>query len=183
MIQYLLKHHGLEVGKVVQLDYFTQHSDLAAALAGGDVAIGLLPQPHVTTAMLKNPDLKIALDLTKEWEQVAPQGGQLPMGCLVVQKEFAENNQEALNTFLAEYKESVSFVNKNVEQAAELMEQYGILPKAQIAQKALPYCNIVFIDAQTGKTDLEEYYQVLYDFEPSSIGGKLADEGFYYSKK
>lgn len=183
VMQYLLKHHGLEVGKDVQLDYFTQHSDLAAALAGGDVAIGLLPQPHVTTAMLKNQDLKIALDLTKEWEQAAPQGGQLPMGCLVVQKEFAENNQEALNTFLAEYKESVSFVNKNVEQAAQLMEQYGILPKAQIAQKALPYCNIVFIDAQAGKTDLEEYYQVLYDFEPSSIGGKLADEGFYYNKK
>ncbi|NMA69861.1 MAG: ABC transporter substrate-binding protein, partial [Desulfitobacterium sp.] len=72
VIQYLLKHHGLEVGKDVQLDYFTQHSDLAAALAGGDATIGLLPQPHVTTAMLKNPDLKIALDLTKEWEQAAP---------------------------------------------------------------------------------------------------------------
>ncbi|KAB3536056.1 ABC transporter substrate-binding protein [Alkaliphilus pronyensis] len=182
VIQYILNENGLVVGKDVMLEYKLQHAELAAALAAGDVDIALLPQPHVTTAMMKNTDLKIALDITKEWNEVTPEDSKLPMGAIIVQKAFVEENKEAFNGFLDEYKSSVAFVNSNIDKASELIEKHGILPKAAIAKKAIPYSNIVFIEGDEAKSYLEDFYQVLFNFEPKSVGGKLPNEGFYYKR-
>lgn len=182
VFQYILQENQLEADKDVMLDFKLQHAELAAALAAGDVDIALLPQPHVTTAMMRNENLRIALDITEEWTEVMGGEGQLAMGAIIVQKKFAEENKEALDIFLKEYNQSVDFVNQQVDEAAVLIEKYEILPNAAIAKKAIPYSNIVYIDAQEAKPFLEDFYQVLFNFEPKSIGGKLADEGFYYKK-
>jgi NitT/TauT family transport system substrate-binding protein len=182
IFQYIIKENGLIPDKDVILDFKLQHADLTAALTAGDIKIALLPQPFVTTALMKNEDLRIALDITEEWQKVMNNESKLAMGCIVVQKKFAENNPAAMNAFLEEYKESIDFVAQQTDQAAALMEKYAILPNAAIAKKAIPYSNIVYIDAQEAKPFLEDFYQVLFDFEPKSVGGKKADEGFYYQK-
>jgi NitT/TauT family transport system substrate-binding protein len=169
--------------KDVIVDYALEHADLAAAMVAGDVKIGLLPQPHVTTAMMRNPDLRIALDMTEEWGRVTEGSADLVMGAIIVQKAFAQEHPEALNAFLDAYKASVDFVNANIQEASVLIEQYGILPNAAIAEKAIPKSNIVFVDAMSAKASLEAFYKVLFEIEPKSIGGKLADEGFYYNRE
>ncbi|MGF7184309.1 NitT/TauT family transport system substrate-binding protein [Desulfitispora alkaliphila] len=179
--RYLLQNNGLIPDEDVILDFNLQHSDLAAATAAGDVDIALLPQPHVTTALMRNDDLRIALDLTQEWNSVTD-NSQLAMGAIIVQKNFAENNKEIVDAFLDDYEQSVNFVNNNQEDAAELMAKHEILSNAAVAQNAIPYSNIVFIDAQEAKPFLQDFYQILFDFEPRSIGGKLADESFYYQR-
>jgi NitT/TauT family transport system substrate-binding protein len=181
ILQYLLNEADLAINQDVELAYNLQHADLAAAMAEGDVAIGLLPQPHVTTAMMKNPELRIAMDMTKLWED-ANEGNQLAMGVLVTQTAFAKANQETLNLFLNEYKESVAYVNENIEEAAMLIEANGILPSVAIAKQAIPFSNIVYMDAYEARPFLDRYFEVLYNFEPNSIGGKLADDAFYYEK-
>jgi len=181
ILQYLLREADLITNQDVELAYNLQHADLAAAMAEGDVTIGLLPQPHVTTAMIKNPELRIAIDMTKAWEE-ANEGHQLAMGVLVTQTAFAKINQETLNLFLDEYKESVAYVNENIEEASILVEAYGILPNAAIAKQAIPLSNIVYMDASVARPFLDAYFEVLYDFEPNSIGGKLAEDAFYYEK-
>lgn len=182
VMQYLLQYHGLRIGEDVNINYFIQHSALAAALVAGDVEAGLLPQPHVTTALMKNPDLRIALDINEEWQTATAHNHELPMGCLIVQKDFVADNKEAFAQFMTEYQASVAFVSEesNLDQAARLMEEYGILPNAAIARAAIPYCRIVLLTVQEIRPALEAYYQILYNFEPSSIGGQLADEEFYY---
>lgn len=181
IFKYILEGNELEVDKEVMIDYKLQHAELAAALAAGDVDLALLPQPHVTTAMMQNPDLRIALNITEEWNKLTGDT-KLPMGSIIVQKSFAENNKEALNLFLDEYKESVDFVNNNIEEASGLIEKHDILPRAAIAKRAIPFSNIVYIDAQEAKSDLQDFYEMLFDFDPRSVGGKLPDEGFFYKK-
>lgn len=180
--RYILKQNGLDPDKDVTLDFKLQQAELAAAAASGDAPIAVLPQPHVTTAMLKNPDLRIALDVTKEWEKAAGAGNQLAMGSLVVQKKTVAAQPDAVKAFLGEYKTSAEFVNKDSAKAAELIAKYAILPSAAVALKAIPFSNITYIDAQAAKPMLNQFYKVLFDFEPKSVGGKLADEGFYYTK-
>ncbi|AUG57726.1 MAG TPA: ABC transporter substrate-binding protein [Ruminiclostridium sp.] len=181
LFRYLLDKNNLKAGEDVTVDFTLEHADLSAAVAQEDVEIALLPQPHVTTAMMKNENVKIALDITKEWEK-ATDGKELIMGVIIVQKEFAEKNKELLDKFLDEYKESVNFVNSNTDEAAKLIEKYGILPNAQVAKNAIPYSNIVYRDAIEAKESLQEIYKILYSFEPNSVGGKIADDGFYYKK-
>ena len=183
ILQYLLKEHGIDPEKDVELDFSMQHADLAAAVAAGDAQIALLPQPHVTSAMMKNENVRIALDITEEWEKVVGGTNPLPMGCIVVQKEFAENFPNALNDFLTQYENSVKWVNENQEEAGQLIEKHVILPNGKLAQMAIPKCNIVFLDGEKAQSPMNEFLKILLELNPASVGGELPGEDFYYIKK
>lgn len=182
VLQYLLKENGIDPEKDIEIDFTFEHAELAAAVAAGDAPIALLPQPHVTSALMKNKNVRVALDLTEEWDKVEENNSKLAMGCIVVNKEFAKNNKKIVDKFLKEYKDSVKWVNDNNAEASVLIEKHGILPKAKLAEIALPKCSIVYMDANESKEVLKGFYQVLFDFNPKSLGGKLPDEDFYYKK-
>ena len=178
VIQHLLTEHGLVPGQDVLLEFSAQHADLATMAASGQQGLVLLPQPFVTSVMKQNKDMRIALDLTEEWKKVS--GADLPMGVLIGQKDFIENRNDDLQEFLAEYEDSINYVNNNVEEAAELIAKYEILPSAEIAASAIPYCNIVYLDPDESKEPLNKLFDVLYALAPESIGGEVPDDEFYY---
>lgn len=180
ILNYLLQKNGID--KDVEVEYLQEHSELAAKMVAGEVKIGVLPQPLVTTTLMKNKDVRLALDLTKEWEKVEGDKSKLAMGCVIVSKEFAKNNKEVVDNFLEEYKKSINFVNENREDAAKLIEKYKIVPNAKIAELAIDGSNITFINSEDSKDMINEFFKILFKFDPKSIGGKLPDEGFYYSK-
>lgn len=180
VLNYILKKNGLEPDKDVKIEYKMQHSDLAAAVASKQANIAVLPEPFVTTTKMKDADLQIPIDLTKEWEKASEGKGKLVMGTLVFRKDFIDKRGKDLEEFLSRYKNSVDFVNKNKEEAGKLIEKQGIMPKAKIAEMAIPKCNIVFINAKDGKESLNNFYTILKQNDPKSIGGKMPDENFYY---
>ena len=94
--------------------------------------------------------------------------------------DFLEENQAAVDAFLDEHEESSLAVNNDVDDAAQKVADLGIIPKAEVAKKAIPYCNITCIRGEEMKTDLSGYLQVLYDQDPSSVGGALPGDDFYY---
>ncbi|GMQ58124.1 ABC transporter substrate-binding protein [Vallitalea sediminicola] len=182
ILQYILKENDIDPEKDVDINFSMQHAEVATTVISGDNKIALLPQPFVTTVSMKNKDARIALDMTKEWEKIQGEDSPLAMGCIVVDAEFAANNKELVDKFLQEYKESVDFVNANNEEAGKLIEKHEILPSAAIAQKAIPNCNIVYMSAIDAKDTLQNLYEILFDFNPKSLGGKLPDGDFYYQK-
>ncbi len=104
------------------------------------------------------------------------------MGCLVVRKEFAEANKEALDTFLSEYKASTAFVNEHIDEAAEMVVAHGIMADAALAKKAIPNCNIVYMDGDAMKQSATVFYDVLFSANPKAVGGKMPSDDFYYAK-
>ena len=140
-----------------------------------------MPQPFVTSVLTQNDQIRVALDLTEEWNKVSG-GSVLTMGGVIVQKAFAQEHPEALQAFLEEYKASVDFINDsaNLEQAGALAEKYGIIAKAAMAQKAIPECNIIFIAGEEMKSQVAGFFQVLFEADPQSVGGQVPDEGIYY---
>lgn len=182
IMQYILSENGMDSQQDVQIDFTLSHSELAAAVVSGDVDIAVLPEPFVTTVMSKNKDIRVALDLSKEYSELSDEASVLPMACIVVQRSVAEDNKELVDTFLKSYQESVEFVNENHDEASQMIADQGILPNPQIAKSAIPSSNIVYIDAADAREDLEKYYGILFDFEPKAIGGMMADEGFYYAR-
>lgn len=181
ILNYILRGNGLEPGKDVTVEYFTEHSELVTQMVSNKVAIGMLPQPNVTTAMTKNKDLRIALDLTKEFNTVSGGKSDVIQGCIVVNKTFAKNNPVAVENFLKDYETSVNFVNNSAEEAALYIEEYGIIPSAAIAKQAIPTCNICFITGDDMKTKLNDFLKVLFDANPKSVGGKLPTDDIYYA--
>lgn len=171
----------MTVGTDVTVEYKSEHSELAALLAAGQADIAVLPQPFVTSVLTQNPDVRIALDLTEEWDKVTEDGSKLTMGALVVRMDFAESNPEAVEAFLKEYQASTEYVTDeaNLDDAAALIEKYGIIA-ANVAKQALPYCNIVCITGEEMKTAAEGFLSILAEANPSSVGGALPAEDFYY---
>ncbi|WP_066458353.1 ABC transporter substrate-binding protein [Anaerotruncus rubiinfantis] len=166
----------------VTVEYKSEHTELANLLAAGQADLAVLPQPFVTTVTMQNPDIRVALDLTKEWDAVSGGAGGLTMGCIVIQQQFIEEHPEAVKAFLENYRASVEFVTDpaNLDAAAELVVARGIIPKAPIAKAAIPECSIVFKTGEEMKTIASGFYQVLFDADPQSVGGKLPDENLYF---
>lgn len=185
-LKYILSANGIDPDKDVTIEWKSEHSECVAALAASDTdsGIALLPQPFVTTAQAQNDKIKIALDLTEEWDKLQ-ETAELPSalltGILVARTDFVRENPEAVAAFMDAYKASVEYVNANVADAAALIENYNIVP-AVVAEQALPYCNIVFIEGSEMQDKLSGYLNVLMEQNPKAIGGALPDEGFYYSR-
>lgn len=183
VIQYLLAEHGLTT-EDVKLEYKAEPTEVVSVLAEDENAVGLLPQPFVTVAQAQNEKIRIALDLTKEWDALQEEGGSaLVTGVTVVRTEFLEENEEAVAGFLEDHEHSTAYTNEHPEEAAALIEELGIVAKAPIAQKAIPMCNITYIDGEEMQEKLGGYLEVLYEMEPKSVGGALPDEAFYYIAK
>ena len=180
-LNYILGENGLAAGTDVTVEYKSEHSELASLLAAGQADLAVLPQPFVTSVLAKNPDVRIALNLTEEWDKVTEDGSKLTMGALVVRKDYAESNPEAVRNFLKEYQISTQYVTDeaNLDDAAALIEQYGII-SAAVAKQALPYCNIVCITGEEMRTAAEGFLSILAKANPQSVGGTLPAENFYY---
>ena len=178
-LNYILKENGLDPEKDLTIEYKSEATEIATLLAAGTDAVAMLPQPYVTTVMAQNESVRIALDVTEEWNKVTKDGSSLITGVVVVNKTFLEENPEAVKKFLEEYSASTAYVNENVEDAADLVEQFDIF-KAAIAKKAIPYCNIVWIDGEDMKEKVSGYLDVLYKQNPDSVGGSLPEDAFYY---
>ncbi|HBC98048.1 MAG TPA: hypothetical protein DC034_14810 [Clostridium sp.] len=181
ILNYILRKNGLEPGKDVIVDYKMNHSDLAAAVSSQKVNLAVLPEPFVTTVKMKDKSLQVPINLTEEWNKASGGQSKLAMGTIIFRKSFIDKRGKDLDKFLSEYKYSVNFVNSNKSEAGKLIQKYGILPKAKVAEMAIPRSNIVFINAKDGKQILQKFYEVLYQSDPKSVGGKIPDENFYYS--
>ncbi len=177
-LNYVLSMNGINPAEDVTIEFKSEATEVAAALQNGSASIAVLPQPFVTSALMQNPDLRIALSLTDEWSKVNPESAMLT-GVAIVRKEFYDANSEAVNAFLIEYAASTEYVNANVAEAAEWIAELGIVAKAPLAEKALPACNIVMIAGEEMKAKVSGYLTALYEQNPASVGGNLPDDAFY----
>lgn len=181
-LEYVLRANGLDPTVDVTIEWKSEHAECVAALAQDATAIAMLPQPFVTTAQAKNDQIRVALDLNQEWAaacEAEGRDGKLITGVAVVRSEFADAHPEAVDAFLGHYRESVEFVNANTDEAAALVGGYDIVPEA-VAKKALPACNITFIDGADMRAQLSGYLEVLADQNADAVGGKLPGDDFYY---
>ncbi len=180
VLQYLLAENGVDLSEVT-LEYKSEATEVAAVLADNPNAIGLLPQPFVTTACAQNKALSVIFDTTAEWEKIqGADGGKLVTGVTIVRDAFLEEHPEAVAQFVKEHEESAAFVETDLEKAAEYVVELGIIPKAEVAKKAIPECNVVCVTGDEMKISLESYLQVLFDKAPASIGGAMPKDDFYY---
>lgn len=184
-LRYLLSENGIDPDTGLTIDWKSEHSECVAALASGTATVAMLPQPFVTVAQTQLPDLRIALDLTEEWDAL-DNGSAMLTGVVVARADFVAEHPAAVEQFLTSYAESVEWVNANTAEAAELIGGYDIVDAA-VAEKALPYCNIVCITGSEMKEMLSGYLQVLFDAAPASVGqdaetgeGGLPGDDFYY---
>lgn len=181
-LNYILRGNGLDPEKDLTIEYKSEHAECLAAMLQDETLVAMLPQPFATVAMGKADDLRPALDLTEAWDALQADEenpSTLITGIAVARADFIEQHPEAVTQFMDDYRESVIFAQQNVADAAQLIGKFDIF-EAGPAEKALPYCNITFIDGEDLKTKLSGYLDVLFEADPASVGGAVPGEDFYY---
>lgn len=177
-LTYLLSQHGLTLGEDVQVEWKSEPTEIVALMAEQDNAVAMLPQPFVTVAQSQVEGLRVALDLSAEWDAL-DNGSRLVTSVLVARKAFADEHPAALAAFLEDYAASTDYANEHPAEAAVLVEKYGIV-KAAVAEKALPQCNLVCITGVDMKVAVGGYLQTLYDLKTEAVGGAMPGDGFYW---
>ena len=179
ILRHLLTENGLDPDKDVEI-VFADPTEISAKLLSGEIDTAMLPVPAATAAIAKSQgSVRDAIDLTQVWNDL-DNGSQLIMSAVVARADFIEEHPQAVQTFLREYEGSVTYVRDNPELAGELVAQLGIAPSAAIAQQAIPQCNLVFLSGADMKPAISGYFEVLYDIDPTAVGGALPDDGIYY---
>ena len=176
-LNHVLESHGLTPGKDVNIEFKSEHAECLAALLSNPDAVAMLPQPFMTTALSKAEGMRVAIDLNAAWEETSE--GSMITGVVVARKEVVDRNPEAITQFLADYAASVDFTQSNVPEAAQLVGKYGVVT-AEVAEKALPECQIVCITGDEMESRLSAYLNVLFEQNPEAVGGVLPDAQFYY---
>ncbi|MBS5607928.1 MAG: ABC transporter substrate-binding protein [Enterocloster asparagiformis] len=180
VMNYLLKENGLAAGDV-DLQFKSEATEVASLLKENPDAIGVLPQPFATAACIQNEALKPVVDLTEAWTALnQDSGSMLVTGVTIVRSDFLRENRAPIQMFLEDHKESAQYAVDHLDETAELVAAAGIVEKAPIAKKALPYCNIVCMTGQEMKDALSGYLNVLYEQDAKSVGGQLPGDEFYY---
>ncbi|MCT4595922.1 MAG: ABC transporter substrate-binding protein [Anaeromicrobium sp.] len=177
IFNYILDKNHIENKNI---NYIMEHGNLAKQLISGDSDLSLLPEPFVTMVTMKNKNLKVALDVQEKFRNIEGKDSHIPMGCIVIRKEFAKNHPQVVEKFLKEYEDSIKWTNENVIEASKLIEKFQILPSAKMAELAIPKCNLVYMNSKDSKDMLDKFYELLMNFNPKSVGGKIPDENFYY---
>ena len=178
VLRYILTQNGIDPDQDVTIEFYSEAAEVTAQMAVAEDAIAVLPQPYVTSASMQDDTLRVALDLTAEWEKVCDT--QLITGVTVVRTAYAEEHPDVVAAFLEDYAASAEAAGADLDGTAALCEEQGVVAKAAIAKAALPACNIVCITGEAMKADVAGYAQVLYDADPAAVGGAMPDDGFYW---
>jgi len=178
VLNYLLEKNG--IAEDVTVEYYTEHTELATLMAAGEQTLGMLPEPNVTSVLMKNPEAHIALNLTEEWNKVSDTN--LVQGVFIVRNDYLAEHPEMVEKFLSYAAESADYVVNNAADASLLVEKHGIMPAAKAAEKAIPNCNIVCITGEAMKADVSAMLSVLFESNPKSVGGTLPADDFYYGE-
>ena len=174
VLDYLLAQNGLT--DQVKVEYVGEHTALAAMVASGEAQIALLPEPFVSAVTVKNPDVRVALDLNTAWEEAS--GTKLVMGVYIASRTFYNEHPDQVKAFLADYAASVEKVNTSAD-AAQKIADLGIVGSAAIAQQAIPRSYIVSIAGDEAKNAASAVLNVLFTANPKSVGGKLPGDDLY----
>ncbi|MGO2117897.1 MAG: ABC transporter substrate-binding protein [Fusobacterium sp.] len=168
ILSYLIKANGLKVGKDIKLTYINSAPELAQLFLAGKIDIAIIPEPILSSVLMKKKDTNIIFNIQDEWKKTTKVA--IPQVVMIAQGNLAKNNKEFLDEFIENYKNSIEWVNANPDKIGK------------ITPSSIKRSNLMFKNAKDSKKELEEYYKVLLKFNSKLIGGKLPDDKFYYEK-
>lgn len=186
-IRYILNANGLNPDEDVEIIWCSDTNEALAYVCEVRDAIAILPQPFVTAASAKvestktadEPSLRVVLDLNDAWAEVNNEGS-IVTGVVVVRRDFADKNPDAVKKFLEEYEASVNYANEDLDNAAALIVKYGIVGAEGVAKKALPGCHVMCVTGDEMRQKIDGFLGILFEMNPKAIGGAMPDEAFYY---
>lgn len=183
VLQYLLEKQKIED---IKLEYVSSPQEIVQLLVSGKAKYAVAPEHVATLSVIKGKkagkSLTKVISLQEEWKHVTGRDAYIPQAGILVSNELIENHPELVNELQVQFKEGLAFINENPTEAASIIQTFNDGVPVPVIEKVIPSLNLKFVSAQEAKEELEFFFNELSTLSPEIIGGKLPDEGFYYSK-
>ena len=179
LFRYLLEEQGLDPENDLTIDYSYGHVELAQLAASGQVELAVLPEPFVTQVTMRNPNMRVLLDFQESWKQVTGSDQSYPQTVFLARREAAERSPEHFSRLMERIRSSLQFALDDPAVTAELTADSEVGLPAAVTESALPRLNIRYESATEARAEIEGYLQLLYGFNPRSIGGAIPGDDFY----
>lgn len=138
------------------------------------VDYGLLGEPAVTTALSKIDGLKVVFDIQKLW------GGGFEQAGLLASDDLSD---EFIEDFFAELEKNSDFALNDPTKALERINDRFIdgseTTVKVLNEDTVRRSNIKLVKAKDCKEEVMQLLSAFYSLNPSSVGGKVPDEGFF----
>lgn len=180
LTQFFIKNANLKPNEDINIRYLSP-SEITQLLVTGKIEYATLTEPNITMAKAKNNDIEILFNFNDEWKKLKNSNLDIPNAGFAAHTRFINENKELINNFLIEYKKAVDWVLENSEEASVLAEQYLSFNKENI-KKSIHLLGLDSKMAVDSKGDLNNFYELLLNFDSSTIGGKIPNDDIYYQE-
>ncbi|KQT13227.1 MULTISPECIES: PhnD/SsuA/transferrin family substrate-binding protein [Bradyrhizobium] len=178
----LLRHHGLDDGKDIQVSTTGTPLEAIQLLLAGRIDAAFVPEPAATAAIfrgkLANRPVHRAMDIQVEWARAVGGPPILPQAGLAVLDTFRAANESLLPRLQQALVTATAEVNAAPAVAAGHSAAHLELP-LPIIQQSIPHSKLVAVSAREARADLERMFTKAAGADMAMIGGRLPDGGFY----
>ncbi|MDT8337017.1 MAG: hypothetical protein RQ856_04225 [Candidatus Izemoplasmatales bacterium] len=147
-----------------------------SSLIADNNAIILSAEPALSVLQTKVSGIK-TIDLQAEYQTLTGENS-YPQSGVFARKDLSER---IIDKFLNDLKNSILKVNLEIEDTADLAVDLEMGFPKEVLITAIPNSHINYQEAIDIKTDLENYFNIIFNINPILIGEKLPDDNFYYS--
>lgn len=178
-IEYVVSDEPVE-GKVA-IKYVSAGPDVISNLASKKVNYGVLGEPVASNAM-KKLGVSIVMDLQQYWNGILGEDDCFTQAGVAVASSVYNDNG-LIKALLDKLESNSEYILSDCENVQSVLTEKGSSLTGNFNSELLNRCNLKCQKAIDIKSKIEKYFQAVYEYDATFIGGKLPDEGFYYSAK
>lgn len=173
--RYVLSNGNKDDISSLNIIYVNSVADSMSEFIKDNSICALLSEPQLSTLSTKVSGLKV-LSVKDEYTKLSKLDNVPQAGCFV----RSDLEKDVVSRYKNQLKDSISKVNKNVDDSAVLGNKLYSSFSVEVLKNAIPRSEIVFKDGKTAKTNAENFFKLLNDYNPKLLGGEV-DEGFYFN--
>lgn len=178
LLQSFIKYYQL---KNVKIDYsFGGNHELANALMQKKVRTAVLSEPLVSNILHLDSTFRIVTKLNCEYLFNNTNTNIFAQTSFLVSDKFISDYQAQIHIISDAYSNSCKFVNEHPDEAVKLCIKHHLLSNQVDARRVIQLCSIRYIGAFAVEPELMRYLSVIYNYNPSLIGGKMPDRDIIY---
>lgn len=159
-----------------QIDYtpnytFATAAEIVQGLLAGKVNTAVLGEPFLSMALRKDTTLHIVADLNN------PDTAALGFAqTAVILSPVLTEKRDLFDSLL---QTSCRFATEQPLEAIRILEDNEVFKAGMITPESIGRCKIKYMPARESEENSKHFLQIIYNYEPKALGGKMPDEGFY----
>ena len=178
----IFKGKGIDIDKEVNFTYVNGVTELAPVILSGKAQYAVIPEPALSTVQSKNADFTTLINLNEEWKKINDTEYGFPQSTIIVKNDLIENDKEFVDKLLNQVKESTEWMYNEKDSLGDYCEEIGVSAKKPIVVKSVDRANVKYVYIKDCVKEYKTYFEKLNEFDPSTIGGSIPDEGIFMEK-